>query len=477
MIEISLAPSSISLKDSAVLVGIVGDGAIASSPALPNDAALRELARAVGASSTVDKVVRSSGTAIGADVVVFTGIGPEVTPESLRRAAGSATRQLVGIDDLTVLLPAEDPEALSAIAEGLSYGAYRFTRYRTGTPSVTTARIVVGNPKDKTAKAALARASVLAESVALTRDLINTAPGDLFPAEFAAIARAQTQSLKISVTEYDAKRLAAEGFGGILGVGQGSTRPPRLVTLSYSPKGATTHVALVGKGITFDSGGLSLKPAKSMETMKSDMSGAAAVLASVIAAAKLALPVRVTAYLALAENMPGGAAIRPSDVLVMHGGTTVEVLNTDAEGRLVLADALDLAAESAPDALIDIATLTGAQALAFGDRVAAVMGDESVSSDLIAAADAAGEHLWPMPMPEYLNATLKSQVADMANMGAREGGMIVAAHFLKRFTHDVPWAHIDIAGPAFAEKEWGYVTLGGVGFGVRTFVNYLEHSM
>lgn len=477
MIEISLAPSSISLQDSAVLVGIVGDGAIASSPALPNDAALRELARAVGASSTVDKVVRSSGTAIGADVVVFTGIGPEVTPESLRRAAGSATRQLVGIDDLTVLLPAEDPEALSAIAEGLSYGAYRFTRYRTGTPSVTTARIVVGNPKDKTAKAALARASVLAESVALTRDLINTAPGDLFPAEFAAIARAQTQSLKISVTEYDAKRLAAEGFGGILGVGQGSTRPPRLVTLSYSPKGATTHVALVGKGITFDSGGLSLKPAKSMETMKSDMSGAAAVLASVIAAAKLALPVRVTAYLALAENMPGGAAIRPSDVLVMHGGTTVEVLNTDAEGRLVLADALDLAAESAPDALIDIATLTGAQALAFGDRVAAVMGDESVSSDLIAAADAAGEHLWPMPMPEYLNATLKSQVADMANMGAREGGMIVAAHFLKRFTHDVPWAHIDIAGPAFAEKEWGYVTLGGVGFGVRTFVNYLEHSM
>ena len=477
MIEISLAPSSISLKDSAVLVGIVGDGAIASSPALPNDAALRELARAVGASSTVDKVVRSSGTAIGADVVVFTGIGPEVTPESLRRAAGSATRQLVGIDDLTVLLPAEDPEALSAIAEGLSYGAYRFTRYRTGTPSVTTARIVVGNPKDQTAKAALARSSVLAESVALTRDLINTAPGDLFPAEFAAIARAQTQSLKISVTEYDAKRLAAEGFGGILGVGQGSTRPPRLVTLSYSPKGATTHVALVGKGITFDSGGLSLKPAKSMETMKSDMSGAAAVLASVIAAAKLALPVRVTAYLALAENMPGGAAIRPSDVLVMHGGTTVEVLNTDAEGRLVLADALDLAAESAPDALIDIATLTGAQALAFGDRVAAVMGDESVSSDLIAAADAAGEHLWPMPMPEYLNATLKSQVADMANMGAREGGMIVAAHFLKRFTHDVPWAHIDIAGPAFAEKEWGYVTLGGVGFGVRTFVNYLEHSM
>ena len=474
MLELSLASSRTSLKNSAVLVGIVGDGQFAASPGLPKETILAELAAAVGAPSATDKVVRSSGAAIGANVVVFTGIGSEVTPEALRRAAGSATRQLTGIEELTVLLPAEDPESLSAVAEGLAYGAYRFTRYTNGTPAVTKAAIVVGDVKNKTAKLALERAGVLATSVALARDLINTAPGDLFPAEFAKISHAQTKALKVSVSEFDEKRLAAEGFGGILGVGQGSTRPPRLVTLSYSPKGATKHVALVGKGITFDSGGLSLKPAKSMETMKSDMSGAAAVLAAVIAAAELGLPIRVTGYLALAENMPGGAAIRPSDVLVMHGGKTVEVLNTDAEGRLVLADALDLAAGSAPDAIVDIATLTGAQALAFGDRIAAVMGDEHLASDLIAAADAAGEHLWPMPMPEYLNATLASKVADMANMGSREGGMIVAAHFLKRFTHGVPWAHIDIAGPAFAEKEWGYVTAGGVGFGVRTFVNYLE---
>lgn len=474
MIELALAPSNTSLKKSAILVGLVGDDEILSAPGLPSEEALKKLAAAAGASASADRVVRTSGTAVGCDVVVFTGVGTELTSEALRRAAGSATRQLKGIDELTVLLPADDPESLSAVAEGLAYGAYRYSRYTERKGAVSSAAIVVGNAKDKTLKAALERATILAESVALTRDLINTAPGDLYPAEFAAIARSEAKGLKITIEEHDEKKLAAEGFGGILGVGQGSTRPPRLVTLSYSPRGASAHVALVGKGITFDSGGLSLKPPKSMETMKSDMSGAAAVLAAVVAAAKLGLPVRVTGYLALAENMPGGAAIRPSDVLVMHGGKTVEVLNTDAEGRLVLADAIDAAAETQPDVIIDIATLTGAQALAFGDRVAAVLGDEDVANELLGAADAAGEHLWPMPMPEYLDATLKSQVADMANMGARQGGMIVAAHFLKRFTGDIPWAHLDIAGPAFAEKEWGYVTLGGVGFGVRTFVNYLE---
>lgn len=473
MIQLSLA-SKAPLKKSAILVGLVGEDEIADSPSLPTAADLASLAAGAGASAKADSVVRTSGASVGCDVVVFTGIGSDVTPEALRRAAGSAARQLSGIDELTVLLPAADPESLSAIAEGLVYGSYRFARYTTPKPTVSSATIVVADAKDKALKAALARAIVLGESVSLARDLINTAPGDLYPAEFASIATRATKGLKIVVDEYDEKRLAAEGFGGILGVGQGSTRPPRLVTLTYKPRGAVGHVALVGKGITFDSGGLSLKPPKSMETMKSDMSGAAAVLGAVIAAAKLGLSVQVTGYLALAENMPGGAAIRPSDVLVMHGGKTVEVLNTDAEGRLVLADAIDAAAQTKPDAIIDIATLTGAQAMAFGDRVGAVLGDEDVSSDLLGAADTAGEHLWPMPMPEYLGATLKSQVADMANMGVREGGMIVAAHFLKRFTGDVPWAHLDIAGPAFAEKEWGYVTLGGVGFGVRTFVNYLE---
>jgi leucyl aminopeptidase len=314
--------------------------------------------------------------------------------------------------------------------------------------------------------------------------MVNCPPVDLYPAAFADAARQQAGGLAVKVTVLDEKQLAKDGYGGILGVGQGSVRPPRLVKVAYTPRGAKRHVALVGKGITFDSGGLSIKPAQGMETMKLDMAGAAAVLHTVLAAARLQLPVRVTGWLALAENMPSGTAQRPSDVLTTYGGRTVEVLNTDAEGRLVLADALVAAGEEKPDAIVDVATLTGAQMVALGNRVSAIMGsDDDLVQRVHAAAERAGEQFWPMPLPEELRASLDSQVADIANMGERYGGMLVAGLFLREFIarvdgedgERIPWAHLDIAGPAFNEGgPHGYTGKGGTGVAVRTLVTLLE---
>jgi leucyl aminopeptidase len=270
-------------------------------------------------------------------------------------------------------------------------------------------------------------------------------------------------------------------------VGKGSARPPRLVRLDYAPDGARGHVALVGKGITFDSGGLSIKPAAAMEEMKSDMAGAAAVLATVVAAARLGVPVRVSGWLALAENMPSGTAQRPSDVLTIRGGRTVEVLNTDAEGRLVMADAIVAACETGPDLVVDVATLTGAQVVALGRRVSAVMAnDDALRERLVRLAGEAGELLWPMPLPPELRASLDSPVADIANIGERFGGMLVAGIFLSEFVgtrpgtgagdeKTIPWAHLDIAGPAFNGKDaHGYTPKGGTGVMVRTLVRLLE---
>lgn len=301
----------------------------------------------------------------------------------------------------------------------------------------------------------------------------------MFPASFADAAKAAVKELGakgVKVTVLDEKQLAAGGYGGLVGVGQGSSRPPRLVKLAYAPSKARSRVALVGKGITFDTGGISIKPAAGMHAMTSDMSGAAAVLHTVVAAARLGLPVAVTGYLCLAENMPGGNATRPGDVLTMKNGKTVEITNTDAEGRLVMADGMVTAVEDGHDVLIDIATLTGGQVVALGNRVSGLMGDDDVVGAVKAAADAAGEQFWPMPMPEEIKAGLKSNVADMVNSSPDRGGhMLSAAHFLREFTGDTPWAHLDIAGPAFNEKSaFGYTPLGGTGVGVRTLLAYLE---
>ena len=491
------------LRVEALVIGVArvdGSPVLVEGPPLPK--ALRSSLAAglkrLGVTGKADQVVKlPSGGETAAPVVVLTGLGdatasgrkrPTVTTEALRRAAGAATRALDGTTSVALALPTTTTDDVAAVAEGALFGAYGFRRHRGRTADdlpapVDAVTVVTELAKDKAAKAAAVRADQLAIAVHLTRDLVNTAPGDLPPAAFADAVVAAAKGTPVKVTVLDEKALAKGGYGGILGVGQGSSRPPRLVKVEYAPRGAKGHLAFVGKGITFDSGGLSLKPPAGMETMKSDMAGAAAVVASVLAIARLGVKTRVTGWAPLAENMPSGAAQRPSDVLVSYGGRTIEVLNTDAEGRLVLADALVAASEEQPDAIIDVATLTGHQVLALGTRCAAIMANDDELRDRVhETSDRVGEQMWPMPLPAELRSSLDSQVADIANMGERMGGMLVAGLFLKEFVGDsergdgqIPWAHLDIAGPSFNDGQpWGYTPKGGTGLGVRTLVALAE---
>ena len=417
---------------------------------------------------------------LAATVVAVAGmgaIGPDGPRlEQLRRAAGNASRAMVGQGSAGLAFGYDDAAQVGAIAEGAALGAYQFTRYRTPDQVAPAVLLIAVAEGSKALMAAVERAGVVAEAVAGVRDLVNTPGNELFPASFGQAAAAAAKASGVKVKVMDLAELTEGGFGGMVAVGQGSVRPPCLVKLSYTGRRAKAHVALVGKGITFDSGGLSLKTAKGMATMKSDMAGAAAVLHTVCAAAQLKLPVKVTGYLALAENMPSGAAQHPADVITMKGGKTVEVTNTDAEGRLVLADAITAALEEEPDVVIDIATLTGAQGVALGNRVSGVMGTEAVRQAVLEAAELAGEAFWPMPLPAHLRDTLKSEVADLLNYNMAEpnGGMLTAGLFLKEFAGEHPWAHLDIAYPAFNEGEaYDYVPAGGTGVGVRTLLAYL----
>ncbi|WP_456824217.1 leucyl aminopeptidase [Cellulomonas sp. P5_E12] len=462
-----------------------GTPTILGAERLPKDlrAQLADAA-ALGITGATDEVRRLPGTGLVATVVVLTGVGPadKITPEVLRRAAGAATRELAGTARVGLALPADDAASVAAVAEGALLGAYSYTRYRASEAAkrapVSVLQLVTAHPRDRAAVAAVARAEIVAAAVHGTRDLVNAAPNDLYPAAFADIAKAAAKdsgAKGLKVTVLDDKALAAGGYGGLIGVGQGSVRGPRLVKVAYAPSRPKAKVALVGKGITFDSGGISIKPAAGMEAMKSDMAGAAAVLHTVLAAARLELPVAVTGWLCLAENMPSGTAQRPSDVLTIRGGKTVEVLNTDAEGRLVMADGLVAAVEEKPDVVIDIATLTGAQLVALGHRVSAVMGTDDVRGEVVAAAETSGEQFWPMPLPADLRAGLKSKVADLANIADRFGGMLTAGIFLQEFVGQTPWAHLDIAGPAYNERAaHGYTPVGGTGVGVRTLLALLE---
>jgi len=509
-------PATVKADVLVVAVASRGGGPRLLGTALP--AALqRSLSAALaglGVTGAADEVVRvPSGGAVAAPVVALTGVGEAgtsgaVDTEALRRAAGAATRSLAGVGAVALALPAPDVEALAAVAEGALLGAYTYTRYRTGTDvkqAVAAVTVVSGLARGAAARAAATRAEVVAAAVAATRDLVNTPPLDLYPAAFADEAVAAVRDLPVKVTVLDEKKLARGGYGGLLGVGMGSSRPPRLVRLDYAPDGATAHLALVGKGITFDSGGLSIKPAAGMEAMKSDMSGAAAVLATVAAVARLGLSVRVSGWLAIAENLPSGTAQRPSDVITIHGGTTVEVLNTDAEGRLVLADALVAASATHPDLIVDVATLTGAQMVALGNRTSAIMANDDALRERVHRVSAeTGEQFWPMPLPPELRSSMDSPVADIANIGDRFGGMLVAGLFLSEFVGTrggaaggrrgartgsideaaeaddaadgpIPWAHLDIAGPAFnTGKAFGYTPVGGTGVCVRTLVRLAE---
>jgi leucyl aminopeptidase len=442
---------------------------------------LAETLATLGATGQAEEVTRiASAGRLNAPLITAVGLGPGgdsagFDGEALRRASGTAVRALVAGKTLQIALamPARDAAEAEAVALGAMLGGYVFGRYRDGGKQPETELILLGQG-EASGGAETARAQVLATAVALVRDLVNASPSHLYPATLAAEAERVAGEAGLDIEVLDEKALAEGGYGGIVGVGQGSVHPPRLVRLAYTHPGATKTVVFAGKGITFDSGGLSLKPPKSMEAMKSDMGGAAAVLAAVAAIAELGPEVNVVGYLPLAENMPGGAAQRPSDVITIYGGRTVEVLNTDAEGRLVLADALTRSGEDSPDLLVDVATLTGAQLVALGPRIMGVMANrDEVRAGIVDAARRAGEAAWPMPLPEELRKGLDSAVADIANVAAeRNGGMLVGGLFLREFVPDgVRWAHLDIAGPAFHEGDpYGYTPKGGTGAAVRSLV-------
>ncbi len=437
---------------------------------------------ATGKSGDVARI--PGGEDFAATTIVGLGLGTPAASsgpadaESLRKAIGTAIRSLSGFRRIGFALPIDDEDTLLHIAIAAQLSAYEFTAFKgsgTTRSGMGSRQIVIllDTPATASQKRALKDISFVADAVNRARDLVNTPPNALTPAALAEAAQHAMAALPVSVSVWDEDDLHGDGCGGILAVGQGSVNPPRLVRMDYAPEGATRHLALVGKGITFDTGGISIKPAANMDEMKADMAGAAAVIAAVRAIAELKLSVRVTGWVPAAENMPGGGAQRPGDVITIFGGKTVEVLNTDAEGRLILADALGLAVREAPDLIIDVATLTGAQRIALGVRTAGVMGNDDDARDAVcAAAVRAGELMWPMPLPEELRSSLDSATADISNHGERLGGMMTAALFLNEFIPPTqPWVHIDIAGPAFNDKgPYGYTPKGGTGAAVRTFV-------
>jgi leucyl aminopeptidase len=448
---------------------------------------LADTLAALGATGELEELTKiPGGGKLPATLVLAVGLGgapkegTAFDAEKLRRAAGAALRSAAakkaaaaGADPagktVTLALPALIADEAEAVTTGALLGAYSFRRYR-ATPAADLSVTLLTSEGNADA---VRRGQVVAKAVNLVRDLVNTSPLDLPPAALAAAAE-QAAPAGVTVEILDEAALKDGGYGGIIGVGMGSIRPPRLVRLSYTHPQATRTVAFVGKGITFDSGGLSLKPPKSMETMKCDMSGAAAVLGATSAVAELGLPVNVVGYLCAAENMPGGGAQRPSDVITIYGGKTVEVLNTDAEGRLVLADGIARSTEDNPVLIVDVATLTGAATVALGRRTAGVMGSsDEVAAEIAAVMREAGEPAWAMPFPEELRKGLDSTVADLTNVSPdREGGMMVGGLFLKEFVPDgVAWAHLDIAGPAFNEKApFGYTPKGGTGAAVRALI-------
>jgi leucyl aminopeptidase len=439
--------------------------------------------------------MRATLGAITAPLVVAVGLGPEPTgalpaTETLRRAAGAAVRALSGTARVALALPVdEDPTkettALRALAEGALLGGYRFDGYKS-TPVPARRRppsavsVHVPDATDKAAKAQVKRAVAVTRAVAKARDWVNTAPNELRPPDFADAVASAAQAAGLEVEVLDEKALRKGGYGGIIAVGQGSQAPPRLVRLAYRPpKAGGRSVALVGKGITFDSGGLSIKPAQGMWEMKSDMAGAAAVAATMLAVAALKPRVAVTAYLPMAENMASGSAYRPGDVVTMYSGKKVEVLNTDAEGRMILADAIARACQDGPDYLFETSTLTGGQIVALGKRVAGVMGTPALCERVRAAGEAVGEPAWPMPLPDDVRKGMDSEVADISQVNAgmdRAGHMLQGGVFLSEFVSDgVDWAHIDVAGPAYHSGEPnGYLSKGGTGVPVRTLLELID---
>jgi leucyl aminopeptidase len=501
------------LSVDAVIVGVYSQDATSPNPlllaagsesvAIAFDGKLTDTLGMLGATGSAGEVtkVATLGT-VTAPLVVAVGLGAEPagampTTETLRRAAAVAVRALAGSASVVLALPVEegstgstdaaDHDALRGICEGALLGAYRFAGYKsTPVPArrtpVADIAVHVADADEAGAAAEVDRALVVAAAVARTRDWVNTPANNLRPPAFADQAAAAARAVGLDVEILDEKQLRDGGYGGITAVGQGSEAPPRLVRMVYTPEGAgeeTKRIALIGKGITFDSGGVSIKPAQGMWEMKSDMAGAAAVVSTMIAVAELQPSVSVVGYAPMAENMVSGSAYRPGDVVSMYNGKRVEVLNTDAEGRMVLGDAIARACEDNPDYLFETSTLTGGQVIALGKRVAGVMGTAELCDRVRDAGDRVGEPAWPMPLPDDVRKGMESDVADLTQVNSsmdRAGHMLQGGVFLSAFVADgVPWAHIDVAGPAYHSGEpTGYWSKGGTGVPVRTFLELID---
>ena len=472
----------------------------AESVAVPFDGTLARTPAQLGATGAPGEVTKLAtlGT-LPAPVIAAVGLGPVPdgdptvpAPDVLRKAAASAVRALAGSGRVAVALPTpqdgDATAALRAIAEGALLGAYRFAGYRTkpargSREPVKGVAVHVPDAGDKAVRAEAKRAAAVVGAVTRTRDWVNTPANELRPPEFAAQIAGAAAEAGLDVEVLDERALRRGGYGGILAVGMGSDAPPRLVRIAYTPTaglaGRTRTVALVGKGITFDTGGYAIKQAQGMWEMKGDMAGAAAIAAAMTALPALKLRVAVTAYLPIAENMISGRAYRPGDVVTMYGGKRVEVLNTDAEGRMILADAIARAAEDGPDYLVETSTLTGGQVVALGKRIAGVMGEKDLCERIRAAGDRVGEPMWPMPLPDDVRKGMESEVADISQIHSgmdRAGHMLQGGLFLREFVPDgLPWAHIDVAGPSYHSGEpTGYWTKGGTGVPVRTLIELLD---
>lgn len=464
------------LADATIVVAVAKQGD--SVALIGSDVFTPEQLQALGSTGKIEAVNRSLG-ANGRNYALV-GIGSETpTANDWREIGGAIGRALSSVSNVELELPLAEITDATALLEGVALGAYEYD----GRPAKSKLSAVNLVTPLSISEAELDRVRVLTEAVNLTRNLAAAPANVLYPERFAEIAEKTARENGLKIEVWDEKKLAKDGFGLIAAVGMGSQRGPRLVKLSYSPKNAGAHLALVGKGITFDTGGLAIKPLGGMLGMKYDMAGAATVFSAIVAISKLQLPIQVTAFLCLAENMPSGSSMRPGDVFTAKNGKTVEVTNPDAEGRLVMADGICAASELQPDLIVDVATLTGAARIALGARYTGLMGSSAGISALQEATAASGEPAWAMPLPKELRASLDSPVADLQNskVGSTFGGMLVGGWFLSEFVGNradgskIDWAHLDIAGPADNEgSPYGYTPSGPTGVMVRSLVELAQ---
>jgi leucyl aminopeptidase len=470
-------------KNTAYVIPITkkGDKLVIGSTGIETSELTKVDLQSIGASAELESLVRIPAT--NGATYALVGIGSKGLDRDVLRDLGAAVaRKLSSFKDVVIGFDTNSADDTAAIFEGSALGTYVHNAYKGVTRgSEIKLQTVTVISSHKPSAASINQIAVLAESVNLTRNLVNMPGRDLYPDSLAKAVQSAAKGTGVTVQVWAEDRLAKEGLGGILGVGQGSSRGPRLVKLEYKPKVGKKHLALVGKGITFDTGGLSLKPSASMIGMNFDMTGAASVAAATIAIAKLQLPIKVTAWLCIAENMPSSTAQRPNDVIKARNGMTIEVLNTDAEGRLVLADGLSLASETKPDYIVDVATLTGAVQIALGTRFAGIMGDQAAVDAVRTAAESVGEFVWQLPLDRKLRTLIDSDIADIANvkMGNPTGGTIIGGLFLNEFvgnrakgeTDNIKWAHLDIAATAHNEgAPYGVIPKGATGSYVRTLV-------